>query len=627
MGSQVDKISSSQIGYQTGSLLDQGWTNLEAKADEAFTAANELAVDLTANVEFAPMNIHGYEAPDDIDIENLAITEVIEAPNIGAPKPTLNTNLGASLTAVSIPIFDTAPTFLSSVPSFSFEAKPVVTPPTNPGEAPVVLDKVMPLAPTVSLPSVPTLRDISLPSVPNILIPSFAGVSPSNDVPELVAPNFMWTEADYTEKLPALAGKIASYLAFDFDAAETAIWERGQDRVDRATNTAVNAIANDFAARGFSLPTGAMLAAINEARMKGAEAKYDNARDAMIKAAELNTQKLTLAIQSGIQYEGMWMQNYSQYLQRAFEAQRYSADLAMKVADLKISRFNIRLQAYQIEAQVHRDLIQAELAKLETYKAQLEGQKIIGELNMQDVEIYKARLQGSMTEIELYKNQVQAVVATIEVDKARLQGYESKVNAFKAMVDANAAEYGAWAELMKGEVMKGQIFESEARAFASRTDAYRTGVSAQVDSAKIQLENNAQKIQQFNTSIAAYDAELRSYSAEIDAETKQYQARVQYFEALLRGASFDLDTQVKVGGFQLDKYRVATSVAIEEAKANVQLTQEEVRLSIAKLDSAGKIYAQLAASAMSAFNLSASTSYSDGRSLTNSLQESYSASV
>ena len=128
-------------------------------------------------------------------------------------------------------------------------------------------------------------------------------------------------------------------------------------------------------------------------------------------------------------------------------------------------------------------------------------------------------------------------------------------------------------------------------------------------------------------SIAKYDAELKGYSSEIDAEAKMYSARVQYFESLLRGVGLDLDAQVKVAGFELDKYRVTAGVQTEEAKANVQITQEEVRLAIAKLDSAGKIYAQLAASAMSAFNLSASTSYSDGRSLSNSLTEAYNASV
>lgn len=626
MGTYVDKLNPNYFGYQAANLLDEGWTDLGGKADAAFNAATDLANTLSSAVDFSEININTGTQPT-LSVSNLSMPGDIEAPNIYASKPSINTALGASITPVSTPTFADAPVFSSVVPAFSFTDKPIVTQPTNPGDAPIVVDRSMPDSPDIDLPSVPTLRDINLPDVPDILLPTFSGVSPSGDVPELVSPNFMWTEADYTEKLPQLASKIANYLAFDFDAAETAIWERGQDRVDRATNEAVNEISNDFAARGFSLPVGSMLAAINEARMKGAEAKYDNARDAMIKAAELNTQKLTIAIQSGIQYEGMWMQNYSQYLQRAFEAQRYSADLAMKVAELKISRFNIRLQAYQIEAQVHRDLIQAELAKLETYKAQIEGQKLIGDLNIQDVEIYKARLQGTMAEIELYKNQVQAVVATIEVDKARLQGYESKVNAFKAMVDANAAEYGAWAELMKGEVMKGQIFESEAKAFASRTDAYRTGVGAQIDAARLSLENNAQKIQQFNSVIANYDAELRGYSAEIDAEARQYSARVQYFDSLLKGVSLDVDTQVKIAGFNLDKFRVQSGVSIEEARANVQMTQEEVRLSIAKLDAAGKIYAQLAASAMSAFNLSASASYSDGKSVSNSLSEAYSASV
>ena len=626
MGTYVDKLNPQYFGYQTSNLLEEGWDTLNGKADQAFSAATALADAMSSGVDFPPVNISTGGAPT-INVDNLSMPGDIEAPNISASKPTLNTSAGVNLDPVTIPTFGEAPVFSSVVPAFSFTDKPVVTPPTHPGDVPVVADRDMPVSPDIMLPSVPALRELSLPDVPDILVPDFLGVSPTNDVPELVAPNFMWDEAAYTEKLPALSAKIAENLAFDFDAAETAIWERGQERVERSTNEAVNAIANDFAARGFTLPTGSMLAAVSEARMKGAEAKYDSAREAMIKAAELNTQKLTVALQTGIQYEGMWMQNYSQYIQRVFEAQKYSAELAMKVAELKISRFNIRLQAYQIEAQVHRDLIQAELTKLETYKAQLEGRKLIGELNMQDVEIYKARLQGSLAEIELYKNQVQAVIATIEVDKARLQGYESKVNAFKAMVDANAAEYGAWAELMKGEVMKGQIFESEAKAFASRTDAYRTGVAAQVDGAKLMLESNAQKIQQFNTSIAKYDAELRGYSSEIDAEAKMYSARVQYFESLLRGVGLDLDAQVKVAGFELDKYRVTAGVQTEEAKANVQITQEEVRLAIAKLDSAGKIYAQLAASAMSAFNLSASASYSDGKSISNSLSEAYSASV
>ena len=626
MGTYVNQLNPSYFGYQAGNLLDEGWDNLNGKADQAFDAATALAETLTDGVDFPAVDITSGSIPE-LSISNLSIPGSIDAPSISAMKPTFNSSTGAQITEVSIPTFSDPPTFSSVVPAFSFTNKPDVVAPTHPGDAPIVSDRDMPDSPAIDLPSVPSLRELSLPEVPDVLIPDFEGVSPSNDVPELVAPNFMWTEADYTERLPALASKIATYLAFDFDAAETAIWERGQERVDRATNEAVNAITNDFAARGFALPTGSMLAAINEARMKGAEARYDNAREAMIEAAKLNTQKLTVAIQSGIQYEGMWMQNYSQYLQRAFDAQKYSAELAMKVAELKISRFNIRLQAYQIEAQVHRDLIQAELSKLETYKAQLEGQKLIGELNIQDVEIYKARLQGSLAEIELYKNQVQAVVATIEVDKARLQGYESKVNAFKAMVDANSSEYAAWAELMKGEVMKGQIFESEAKAFASRTDAYKTGVSAQIDGAKLMLENNAQKMQQFNTAIAKYDSELRGYSAEIDAEARQYSAYVQYFDSLLKGVSLDLDAQVKVAGFDLDKYRTQIGANIEEAKANVQLTQEEVRLSIAKLSEAGKIYSQLAASAMSAFNLSASASYSDGKSISNSLSEAYSASV
>jgi hypothetical protein len=80
---------------------------------------------------------------------------------------------------------------------------------------------------------------------------------------------------------------------------------------------------------------------------------------------------------------------------------------------------------------------------------------------------------------------------------------------------------------------------------------------------------------------------------------------------------------------EADIYKTTATVSVEQAKARVQVLQEDVRLAVAQLDAAGKIHAQLAASAMSAFNLSwgwsSGTSYS--QSLSNSLQESYSASV
>jgi hypothetical protein len=619
MGTYVGAVSGTTSS--AGGYLSSGWSTLSSRADTAFNAAMNLA---QQNVGGLPFNLKVPTPP--------TIDTAVSISTSGEPSPPTLSALSLSLpdapTLLSASYSPgTAPTFVSAAPSINYPSVPTPTSPDDPGSAPAVSTPVMPADPSVYLPSVPSLRALSLPDAPSVYLTAFSGVSPSNDLPELVQPNFIWQEAAYTERLPQLSSKIAQYLSFDFDAAETAIWERGQDRVDRATNTAVNALSNDFASRGFALPTGVMLAAVNEARMKGAEAKYDNARDAMIKAAELNTQKLTVAIQSGIQYEGMWMNYQTEYAKRAFDAAKVMVDVALKLFDAKVALFNARLAAYQAEAQVHRDTIQAELTKIEVYKAELEGQKIIGELNMQDVELYKAQLSGALAAVEVYKAQVSAVIATIEVDKARLQGYETSVQAYKAKIEANTAEYQSWGEVMRGEAVKGQLYETEVRAFAARVDAYKSQESVGVESAKLQISNNEMLIKSFVAELSKADAYVKAFSAEVDAQSRMYATQGQVYGAVIGGREAEARVKVAAEGLKVEAYKAEASISIEEARTFIASYAAEVQAFVGRMQAAGGIISQLGASAMSAFNLSAGVSEGFSLGVSNTLSESYTASV
>ena len=616
MGEYVGQISGTTSGV--GGYLSSGWTTLDNRASEAYSAAMNIA---SLVYSYYPITVNTPSAPS----INTNMTVSTAGQPVAPVTPTLSLTIPNSPTLLSASYSPgTAPTFSAVTPSLNYPTVPSPSQPADPGTAPVVSSPSMPVSPTVTLPSVPSLRDINLPDAPTLYLPTFTGVNPSSQVPELVQPNFVWQEAAYTERLPALSGKIAQYLAFDYDAAETAIWERGQDRVDRATNEAVNALANDFAARGFALPQGTMLAAANEARMKGAEAKFDNARDAMIKAAELNTQKLTVAIQSGIQYESMWMNYQTAFAQRAYDAAKTMVDVALKLFDAKVALFNARLQAYQTEAQVHRDLIQAELARLEVYRTELEGKKLIGELNMQDVELYKAQLSGALASVELYKAQISAVIATIEVDKAKLQGYETTVQAYKAKVDANASEYAAWGEQMRGEAIKGQLYESEVRAFAARVDAYRSQETVGVESAKLQISNNDMLVKAFAAELSKADTYVKAFAAEVDAQSRMYSADAQVYGAVMGGREAEVRAKTAVEGLKADIYRSQASTAIEEARTQVAILDADIRAFIGRIQAAGGIVSQLAASAMSAFNLSAGASESFSLGVSNSLSESHS---
>lgn len=616
MGVYVSQVEGSTSGV--ASYLDNGWSSISLKADEAFNAAMNLAngvISLTYSPEFVDPGVPTIPGGIGISTAGLGV-----APTIGAFTGTIPAD--PTLTAVSYTPGD-APDFSTLAPSIVFPAQPTVTTPAALGDAPTVSSVVLPADPTIVLPDVPTMRSFNLPDAPEIILPVFAGTDPSGDVPELAQPNFIWEEAAYSPHLAALADKISALLAFDYDAAETAIWERGQERNDRATNLAVLALIEDYASRNLALPSGAMLAATNELRAKGAEFKTDNAREAMIKAAEVNREKLSLAIQSGVQYEGMWMNYQTQYMQRAFEAAKAVVDIAFNMLDAKISLFNARLQAYQTAAQVHRDLIQAQLLTLEAYKAELEGKKLINQLNMQDVELYRAQLQGSIAVIDLYKARVEAVVSTIEVDKARIQGFTAEVAAYKARIDANLAEYTAWGEAMRGEAVKAQVYETEVRAFASRVDAYKSQETVGIEAAKLTLEKNKQEVDKFSALLNAFDSQIKAYAAGVDAEVRGYGAEVNGYQATMAAREAEAKIQLGVVAAEADIYRAQVSANVEKVRAGIQLLQSDVQLLLGKMQSAGQILSQLAASSMSALNFSVGSSESFQLGVQNSLNENH----
>ena len=517
----------------------------------------------------------------------------------------------------------TEPTEVADI-TLSFAAKPVVTKPIAPPH-PVIATRFEPVADAVELPPVPTLRAIDIPEAPSVLAYTFSATNPSEYFPDLLEPEYVWEEPAYQTQISALAAKIVQYVGFDYDAAETAMWERGQERVDRSTTEAVLQITNDFASRGFSLPTGSMLAATNEARMKGAEAKYDNARDAMIKTAELNTQKLTLAIQSGIQYETMYMTYSNQVYQRQFEALRLAQDAFFKVIDAKVALYNSRVQTYVAEAEVYKTQIQAELTKLEAYKAELEGQKLIGELNAQDVSIYKIQLEAVMTSIEVYKAEVQAYVATLSGDKALIEMYASDVMAYKSLLEAGVAEYDAWGKEIQSEAAKTQAYESAVRAYSARVQSYVATEGLKIENVKLDLAAGTQALEAFRANIALLGQKSQAYIAEVQAKSSLSSQNIQQTTAN-NAAMFDsFKAAVQYASLTQDVHKTNSLLAMEHAHKSIIEAQENGRIAAMVSSEAAKVYSQLSASAMSAINVSQSAQTSN--TLSNALQESYSASV
>lgn len=622
MSTYVDRLNGN-YSPPAESVIQTGWSTADSRATAAFGLASSL-MGAVANVDIPFEAItSGFTAP--AISYTLSLPEVPAAPTVVFPALTDPGDL--VLAGVDEVVPGDVPVFSAVVPVVQILDKPDALSATAPGDAPLVSDVTIPDAPVIVFPTDPTLQLISIPAAPTLALPVWTGVAP--DGTSLVVPTtgFVWSEDYYDSALLGdVTGRLTTMLLGGTGlpaAIEQAIWDRGRAREDVAAIKATQETYEEFSARGFMLPTGALAGRVAEVWQKNHEASSTFSRDVAIKQAELEVENLKFSVATGMQLEGQLMTYSGQYAQRALDAAKVSVQVAIDIFNAQVALYNARLQAYQTEAQVYKELIQAESLRLEQYRTEIEAQKLVGDINIQAIQIYSERIKALLAAVELYKAQLDGVKTVVEVDRTRIEGFRATVDAYKSEVEAKTSEYQAWSESIKGETAKVSIYEAQARSYATLVDAYKTGETVKIENLKSQIDARGLDVKVFServnylaeqvkagvaqvdSSVKVYDGQSRVYSAQIGGEQARVQALAEQIRLIIAAGSTDADLKLRAAGLN-----------VEQLIRTTTLEQEGLK-------SAGAAAAQLAASAMSAFNLSASVSSGWSLGVSNSLGESH----
>lgn len=623
MGSYVDRLNGNYTP-PAENVVSLGWTAAENRADSAFVAAMSL-IRATAgvNIPFTPITA-GFTAP--AIGYTLSLPAVPAAPTVTFP--TLPTPNGLTLSTVSSVVPDPAPQFTAVPPVVQILNKPGDLTATPPGSAPVVSTVTLPAAPTIVLPDAPYMELITLPTAPTLSLPTWAGVAPDGSALVTPTTGLVWSEQYYdSDLLQDVTGRLTTMLLGGTGlpaAIEQAIWDRGRAREDVIAKKATQEAYEEFAARGFALPTGALAGRVAEVWQKNREAGSTFSRDVAIKQAELEVENLKFAVSTGIQLEGQLMTYAGQYAARALDAAKVTVQVAIDIFNTQVALYNARLQAYQTEASVYKELIQAESLRLEQYRTEIEAQKLIGDINVQAIQIYSERIKALLAAVEVYKAQLEGVKAVVDVDRVKIEGFRATVDAYKATVDAKTSEYQAWAESIKGEATKVTMYEAQARAYGTLVDAYKTGETVKIENMRSQISENELRVKAFSaevdylseqikaavaqvdTSVKVYDGQARVYGAQVSGEEARVRALAEQIRLIIASGTADAELKLKAAGLNVEQLLRIAAIEAEGVK------------------SAGAVAGQLAASAMSAFNLGASVSSGWSFGVSNQLNENHS---
>jgi hypothetical protein len=593
----------------------EGWLNtLNDYASDAINSAGNVADNLSNFV------IGGYTPT--VTFDSIAARTSLGSPTkptkpilaIGArafpSAPTITTPI---LTSVAPPVFSTASPDINlpAVPSPLEISLPVKNFIIN-------TDVEFPLPPDTTLPDVPTFLSLNIPTAQSLTIPDFNLDFPTSN--SLVVPGitFNFQENLYSSlTLDKVKSELLSRLAGGTGLnplVEQAIWDRGRDRESKASVLAMRSSLIDQVSRGFSRPVGSTLAIIDLIAQDTQSKIIDLSREIMIKQAELEQENIKTSIQQTIALEDILLREHNSISQRAFEVAKYTQDIAIEIFKLSITKFTSEVEAYRAFATAYSARVQAELSKIEIFKAQIEAEKLKGDINEQNVRLYLARIEGVKSNVEVFKSLISAVSEKLRAEALKIEIYKADVEAYSIGVRAKADEYGIYSEQIKGELAKVDVFDSQVKAFTSRIQAYASQSEVLNKQAETQVSVSELNIKKYESALDAYVKQVQAdqlmYQTAVDiyrGETQLYLADISLAKAIA-----DLELQNSQNVIEQNKYKA--EIGIQNAQITLESVKGAYNSMITSRQAAGSIYQSIAASALSAINVSASLSGSAGLS-------------
>lgn len=488
---------------------------------------------------------------------------------------------------------------------------------TDPGEMPNVTTEFdFPSRPSVVLPAVPTFADLVIPAAPAITTPTFEAVAPVIDI---MAPSstFAYNEEQYqTDLKTAIEDKLFSLLTSGGTGlgsdVEAAIWDRARNRVEAQRERNHTETLTYFASRGWIIPPGVLAARLNEVDTEATRQLLDINRDIAVEQARLAQEQLKIIIATVTQYEGISRQHADQVANRAFEATKYTQQVAIEIFNASIQAHNLELEIYKTAATVFETRMRAALVDLERYKAELEGVKLSSEVQEKYIQIYNLQLQGIQIMSEMYKTEMQSTEIRANVERIKLEAYREKVNAYSARLQARTAEYNAYQARIGGELGKAQVFESEVRATVAQMEGAKVQADINIAQANATIQRNNALVARYSAEVDGYKAEVQAALSTLQATIEAYGLQIQSFDSQVKLAATRIDADIKSYDTQMTHESNLVQIQMKEAEINLNAAIESHKIHVEALKAGANVSAQLAASAMSSVSAAAQLSYDGG---------------
>lgn len=521
----------------------------------------------------------------------------------------------------------TIPDFVSSIGSLNIPTAPAWTATPQAPTEPTIDDVVVPDMPALVVPAPPTLAEITVPDFMGLTLPAFNATAPEF-VGTALPGILQWTEPTYhPEIIDDVVVQLRKLWAGGSGipaAVEQAMWARAAEREDLTAERELDSVSEEFSMRGFTTPPGMQAARTDQLRQDLAVKKLGLNRELTIQIAQWQVENIRFACTQAIAAENVYVNLFLNQAQRLFEAARFQIESQINIYNAQVALFNARMNGYQISAQVFNTLVQAELSKIEAFKAEVDAEVARGQLNTQKVQAYAAMIDALKAQTDVYRTQMQGAEIKSNVIRNKIEVFKAQVQAYAEQINAQKTVFDAYESQVKGEAAKAGIIDAEARAYAALIQGKSSIADIGVKRADVAIDKNRVLIQGYTAALEAEKVRIQSQLSVIQSGAQAYIADTQRFAAVAQAEG--TKAQVTVAAKEAE---LRTNVAFYQAQVQAYLGNMEqlirkASLIIDALKAAGGISSTLAAGAMAGVHVGASLAGSGAVSATGA--ESYSTS-
>lgn len=484
---------------------------------------------------------------------------------------------------------------------------------------------VVPERRAYTAPELPELYALTLPEAEPITLPEFDGVRPDFDLDAPVDGQLEWAEQAYQSDLQdavkaALQDMLQGGLGLPI-AVEQAIFDRGRAREDRLSRRQIAEVEEDMASRGLSEPNGILAKRLREVHADNREKTHALNRDLSIERFKEAVEQMRFAVTNGIALEQTLIQQSLAINDRALKAAMFVREYGINRYNALINYHNLQQSAYATDAQVWKQRIEGELSKLEKLRAEIEVQKLTGEINKDLLAQFNAQWEAIKIESDAYLSEVQAAkvkgernAQRLEAGRLLLQQYDTKVNAWGKLWDGYRSQ-------IEGALGRGKFAESLANIYATQMRGYQLKGESFFNEGRFALDKNAQTIELFRAQLQRSDQDLRAQLAVLDGDLRTFASRVDMYQAdgvlaQAESAAYDRAAQLKA---EIERNR--TAVAVQAAQMRLDQVIKTAEILVEQVKAKAQALSNLAASSQAgvslaaSINASGSASYSHSRSV------------